>query len=76
MRLIGIAERGLDLMILRATDPSKVAFGNLLSSHGTVVQGIAECRIEIDAARLLVLTAALAASFSLFQRFLVVANDP
>ncbi|KAL8278114.1 hypothetical protein RQP46_009438 [Phenoliferia psychrophenolica] len=60
MRLIGMAERGLDLMILRATDPEKVAFGNQLQSHGTVVQGIAKCRIEIDSARLLVLTAALA----------------
>jgi len=59
MRSIGIASRALDLMLLRATDPTKVAFGKLLKEHGTVVANIAKSRMEIDQARLLVLTAAL-----------------
>jgi len=59
MRSIGIASRALDLMLLRATDPTKVAFGKLLKEHGTVVANIANSRMEIDQARLLVLTAAL-----------------
>lgn len=68
MRLIGMAERGLDLMVLRATDPAKVAFGNQLASHGTVVQGIAKSRIDIDTARLLVLSAALQVGHALCRR--------
>lgn len=62
MRLIGMAERGLDLMVLRATDPAKIAFGTTLATRETVVQAIAESRIDIDTARLLVLTAALQVS--------------
>lgn len=54
-----MASRALDLMLLRCTDPKKIAFGKLLYEHGTVVANIAQSRIEIDQARLMVLSAAL-----------------
>jgi acyl-CoA dehydrogenase len=66
MRSIGIAGRALELMLLRATDPRKVAFGKQLYEHGTVVANIAQSRMEIDQARLLVLSAALQVRFSFF----------
>ncbi|KAL8292613.1 hypothetical protein RQP46_001225 [Phenoliferia psychrophenolica] len=59
MRSIGIASRALELMLLRVTDPRKVMFGKMLYEHGTVVERIALSRMEIDQARLLVLSAAL-----------------
>ena len=59
MRSIGIAERALDLMLLRIIDPRKVAFGKQLYEHGTVVANVAQSRMEIDQGRLLVLNAAL-----------------
>ena len=43
----------------RVTDPKKVMFGKMLYEHGTVVEKIARSRMEIDQARLLVLSAAL-----------------
>ncbi|KAL1927395.1 hypothetical protein VTP01DRAFT_4024 [Rhizomucor pusillus] len=58
MRCIGMAERGLELMISRVTDPSRRTFGKNLSEHGTVIADIATSRIEIDQARFLVLSAA------------------
>ncbi|KAI8147316.1 acyl-CoA dehydrogenase/oxidase [Fennellomyces sp. T-0311] len=58
MRCIGMAERGLDLMIARVTDSSRRTFGKTLGEHGTVVADIATSRIEIDQARFLVLNAA------------------
>lgn len=58
MRSIGAAEYALDLMLLRATDERKRAFGKRLCDHGTIVAGVAESRIEIEQARLLVLMAA------------------
>ena len=58
MRSIGLAERALEYHILRATDTTRQTFGKLLAQHGTVAQSIAESRIEIDQARLLVLRAA------------------
>ncbi|PWN51044.1 acyl-CoA dehydrogenase NM domain-like protein [Violaceomyces palustris] len=58
MRSIGAAERALDLLLTRATDTKKKAFGKHLYEHGVIVQNIAQCRIKIDQARLLVLTAA------------------
>lgn len=56
MRLIGLAERALELMLARVE--SRVAFGKPLSHHGVTVEKIAECRIEIEQARLLTLKAA------------------
>ena len=56
MRMIGLAERALDMMIDRAKD--RVAFGQPLSDQGVVRESIALSRIEIDQARLLTLKAA------------------
>ncbi len=56
MRLIGMAERALDAMVRRANE--RVAFGGPLSDQGVVQQQIAESRIEIEQARLLVLKTA------------------
>jgi acyl-CoA dehydrogenase len=56
MRLIGIAERALELMIQRTN--SRVAFGKTISSQGVVRQWIGESRMEIEQARLLVLKTA------------------
>ncbi|KAI9322628.1 acyl-CoA dehydrogenase/oxidase [Dichotomocladium elegans] len=58
MRSIGMAERGLEYMIARVTDPSRRTFGKNLAQHGTVIQDIAISRIEIDQTRFLVLNAA------------------
>ncbi|KAI7902636.1 acyl-CoA dehydrogenase/oxidase [Cokeromyces recurvatus] len=58
MRCIGMAERGLDLMLARVTDPARRTFGKSLAEHGTVVTDIANSRIEIDQVRYLVLSAA------------------
>ena len=56
MRLIGVAERSLELMCGRAR--SRVAFSKPLSEQGVVRQWIAEARLSIDQARLLVLKTA------------------
>ena len=56
MRLIGLAERSLEAMCDRVRD--RVAFGKPLAEQGVVQQWIADSRIEIDQARLLVLAAA------------------
>ena len=56
MRLIGIAERALELMKKRAQE--REAFGKKLSEQGVVKQWIAESRMEIEQARLLVLKTA------------------
>jgi acyl-CoA dehydrogenase len=56
MRLIGGAERSLELMIARAK--SREAFGGAIATQGVVRQWIAEARCEIDQARLLVLNCA------------------
>lgn len=56
MRMIGVAERGLDALIARARQ--RVAFGKPLADQGLVQNDIAQSRIEIDQARLLTLHAA------------------
>ncbi|KAG0303097.1 hypothetical protein BGZ98_006990 [Dissophora globulifera] len=58
MRAIGMAERALDTMIARVTDPSRRTFGKVLASHGTVAADVGKMRIEINAGRLMVLAAA------------------
>jgi acyl-CoA dehydrogenase len=58
MRAIGMAERALELLVARAS--TREAFGGPLSDQGLVQAAIAESRMQIDQARLLVLhTAAL-----------------
>jgi acyl-CoA dehydrogenase len=56
MRLIGMAERAIDLMVRRAE--SRVAFKRPLSEQGVVREHIALSRIEVEQARLLVLKTA------------------
>jgi acyl-CoA dehydrogenase len=56
MRSIGMAERALELMCARAV--SRTSFGKPLSEQGVVREWIAESRLAIDQARLLVLNAA------------------
>jgi acyl-CoA dehydrogenase len=56
MRLIGAAERALELMCRRSL--SRVAFGKTLAEQGGLRQEIARSRMELEQARLLVLKAA------------------
>src|ERR1700759_5768496 len=56
MRQIGAAERALELMRRRAT--SRVAFGKPLAEQGVIQDWIAESRVRIEQARLLVLKTA------------------
>lgn len=56
MRLIGVAERSLELMKERSK--TRTAFGKLIADQGVIRQWIAEARCEIDQARLLVLRTA------------------
>lgn len=56
MRCIGMAERGLEMMARRVMQ--REAFGGPLSDQGVVQTWIAESRLEIEQARLLVLKAA------------------
>ncbi|KAI9727772.1 MAG: hypothetical protein M1834_008011 [Cirrosporium novae-zelandiae] len=60
MRTIGAAEMALDWMLTRINDPKKTPFKKLLSEHGVILEWIAKSRLEIDAARLIVLNAAIA----------------
>ncbi len=56
MRLIGLAERALELMCKRALE--RVAFGKRLAEQSVTLERIAESRCEIEQARLLTLKAA------------------
>ena len=56
MRLIGLAERALELMCKRAS--SRVAFGKTVAAQTVTQERIAESRCKIDMARLLTLKAA------------------
>ena len=56
MRLIGVAERGLEHMCKRSL--ARVAFGKPIAEQTVTQERIAEARIMIDSARLLVLKAA------------------
>lgn len=56
MRLIGMAERALELMCVRASE--RAPFGKPLARQGVIGQWIAESRLAIDQARLLTLQAA------------------
>jgi acyl-CoA dehydrogenase len=56
MRQIGVAERALESLCARAK--RRVAFGKPLAEQGVVMQWIADSRMEIEQARLLVMKAA------------------
>ena len=56
MRLIGLAERALELMCKRSM--ARVAFGKTVAQQGVTQERIAEARCKIDMARLLTLKAA------------------
>src|SRR5580658_2102565 len=56
MRVVGLAERALEMLCKRAS--SRVSFGKRISDQGVTLERIAEARIMIDQARWLVLHAA------------------
>ncbi|SDP25191.1 acyl-CoA dehydrogenase family protein [Actinacidiphila guanduensis] len=56
MRLIGMAERAIELMCRRAA--SRTAFGKPLAAQGVVQEWIAESRVAVEQLRLLVLKTA------------------
>ncbi|KAK3685964.1 acyl-CoA dehydrogenase/oxidase [Podospora appendiculata] len=59
MRSIGASERALEWMLMRINDPRKTTFGKQLREHGVILEWVAKSRLEIDAARLIVLNAAI-----------------
>jgi len=59
MRTVGTAERALEWMLMRINDPKKTPFGKQLREHGVILEWVAKSRVEIDAARLIVLNAAI-----------------
>jgi len=58
MRCIGACERAMNLILARSADPNRKPFGKSLKQHDLFLAQIAELRIEIESARLLVLNAA------------------
>lgn len=59
MRSIGAAEKALEWFLARINDERKKPFGEMLNKHGIMLERVARSRIEIDAARLAVLNAAI-----------------
>ena len=59
MRSLGSAEKAMDWFLAGLNDPAKTQFGEQLSKHGIMLERVAKCRIEMDAARLAVLNAAV-----------------
>lgn len=59
MRSLGASEKALEYMLARLNDPKKKTFGKQLSEHGVLLEWVAKSRLEIDAARLIVLNAAM-----------------
>ena len=58
MRLVGMGQRALDLCLERVQE--RKTFGKRFLEHQSIREDIARCRIELDAARLVVLNAAAA----------------
>ncbi|GIL53888.1 hypothetical protein Vafri_9402 [Volvox africanus] len=56
MRLVGSGERAVELMATRATQ--RKVFGGSLAAQGAFRATLAQCRIEVDSSRLMVLAAA------------------
>ena len=56
MRLVGVAERAIELMCERVK--AREAFGKPLAEQGVIMEWIADSRIEIEQSRLLTLNAA------------------
>ncbi|KAJ1727518.1 hypothetical protein LPJ61_004525 [Coemansia biformis] len=56
MRSLGMGERAMELMIERVQ--ARTTFGRKISEHGVVLDYIAKSRMELEAARMLVLRAA------------------
>ncbi|XP_042439994.1 probable acyl-CoA dehydrogenase IBR3 isoform X1 [Zingiber officinale] len=56
MRLVGAAERGMQMAVERAL--KRRVFGKLIAEQGSFLSDLAKCRIELEKARLLVLGAA------------------
>ncbi|PKA48392.1 Isovaleryl-CoA dehydrogenase 1, mitochondrial [Apostasia shenzhenica] len=56
MRLIGAAERGMQIMVNRAL--KRRVFGKMIAEHGSFLSDLAKCRIDLEQTRLLVLEAA------------------
>lgn len=52
------AERAVEWILTRIHEPTKQMFGKMLHEHGLVLSQVARARIDIDAARLIVLNAA------------------
>lgn len=59
MRSIGAAEKALEFMLARINDPTRTPFKKQLKEHGVILEWVARSRLEIDAARLVVLNAAM-----------------
>lgn len=53
LRLLGQAERAVELAIVRATDEKFQPRGKTLSKFDSVIEKIAQMRLELDAMRLI-----------------------